>query len=97
MFDLKVFTWDARKAAANEAKHGVGFDEASSAMLDPCACVLPDPDHGRGEERFILLGMSLHTRVLVVCYCYPEEEHVIRIISARKASPGEAAGYAGQG
>lgn len=95
MSDLKVFTWDARKAEANERKHGVGFDEATSAMLDPLACVLHDPDHGSGESRFILLGMSLHPRVLIVCYCYQEEEHVIRIISARKASPGEAAGYAG--
>jgi uncharacterized protein len=87
-----VFAWDPVKADANERKHGVGFDEATSAFLDLCARVSPDPD-SIGEARFLLLGMSARHRALVVCHCYQEEEHVIRIISARKASPGEASHY----
>jgi uncharacterized protein len=29
------FEWDARKEAANIAKHGVDFNEAQSAFYDP--------------------------------------------------------------
>ena len=93
MAAFTVFTWDPRKAEANERKHGVGFEEATSALLDPLGCLVEDPFHPVAEERFILLGMSARERLLVVCHCYREEEHVIRIISARKASPGEAARY----
>jgi uncharacterized DUF497 family protein len=91
MTAFTVFAWDPRKADENEKKHGVGFDEATSAFLDDCALLLPDPD--AREARFILLAQSVLFRVLVVCYCYVEEDHVVRIISARKASPGEAARY----
>lgn len=93
MAAFTVFTWDPRKAEANERKHGVGFEEATSALLDPLGRLVEDPFHPASEERFILLGMSARERLLVVCHCYREEEHVIRIISARKASPGEAARY----
>ena len=93
MPSFTVFAWDVAKAEANERKHGVGFEEATSAMLDPHARLADDPFHSVGEARFILLGMSARQRVLVVCHCYREEEHVIRIISARKASPGEATSY----
>lgn len=93
MAAFTVFTWDPHKAEANERKHGVGFEEATSALLDPLGRLVEDPFHPAVEERFILLGMSARDRLLVVCHCYREEEHVIRIISARKASPGEAARY----
>lgn len=92
MVAFTVFTWDPRKADANMAKHGVGFDEATSAFLDDFALLLADPDSAN-EERFLLLAKSVQFRVLVVCYCYVEENYVVRIISARKASPGEAARY----
>jgi hypothetical protein len=52
-----------------------------------------DPDHSEEEDRFILLGMSLQLRVLVVCHCYREGESVIRIISARKADKREQETY----
>ncbi len=45
------------------------------------------------EDRFILLGVSLRLRVVVVCHCYREDESVVRIISARKADKGEQEGY----
>jgi uncharacterized DUF497 family protein len=37
------------------------------------------------EEPFVLLGLSISLRVLVVCHCYRQADEVIRIISARKA------------
>jgi hypothetical protein len=52
-----------------------------------------DPDHSEEKDRFILLGMSLQLRVLVVCHCYREGESVIRIISARKADKREQETY----
>jgi uncharacterized DUF497 family protein len=87
------FVWDAGKNLANRRKHGVSFEEAQTAFHDENAMVYFDPDHSEEEDRFILLGMSLQLRVLVVCHCYREGESVIRIISARKADKREQEGY----
>jgi len=93
MADLR-FEWDPRKIRANKAKHGVSFEEARSAFLDENARVIPDSEHSEEEERFILLGMSIGLRLLVVCHCYRESAQVIRIISARRADPSERRDYA---
>jgi len=93
MADLR-FQWDPRKSRANKAKHGVSFEEARSAFLDENARVIPDSEHSEEEERFILLGMSIGLRLLVVCHCYRESEQVIRIVSARRADPSERRDYA---
>ena len=79
------FEWDRRKAVSNLKKHGVSFDEARSVFYDEMALQFFDPDHSDEEDRFILLGWSLTTRVLVVCHRFRESELVIRIISARRA------------
>ncbi|PJA42179.1 MAG: hypothetical protein CO182_04010 [Lysobacterales bacterium CG_4_9_14_3_um_filter_62_6] len=89
------FEWDARKSRANKSKHGVSFEEARTAFLDESARVIADPEHSADEDRFVLLGLSIHLRVLVVCHCYRESEQVIRIISARHADPSEQREYAG--
>lgn len=47
------FAWDARKAATNERKHGIGFREATTAFDDPLSVTIADPDHSVGEERFL--------------------------------------------
>lgn len=89
------FEWDERKAAANVKKHGVSFDEAKSVFVDERAKLIADPDHNEDEDRFVLLGLSSVLRLLLVCHCYRDEGktgkegNVIRIISARKASPHE--------
>jgi len=87
------FVWDDRKDLTNRRKHGVSFEEARTAFLDENAKVYFDPDHSRAEERFILLGMSLQLRILVVCHCYREGETVVRIISARRANKSEQKEY----
>ena len=87
------FVWDAGKNLANRRKHGVSFEEAQTVFYDENAMVYFDPDHSEEEDRFILLGMSLQLRVLVVCHCYQEGESVVRIISARKADKREQEGY----
>jgi uncharacterized protein len=93
MLELR-FEWDARKDRANQAKHGVSFEEAKTAFLDEGARVIADPEHSEDEDRFILLGLSINLRVLVVCHCYLESENVIRIISARRANRSEQREYA---
>jgi uncharacterized DUF497 family protein len=87
------FTWDQAKARANVKKHGVSFAEAQSVFLDTAARLLDDPDHSEDEDRFILLGMSATPRLLVVVHAYREAGGLIRIISARKASPRERRAY----
>ncbi len=92
MSDLR-FVWDKRKNLTNQRKHGVSFEEARSAFLDENAKVYFDPDHSDTEDRFILLGISLQLRVLVVCHCYREGDSLVRIISARKADKRELDDY----
>ena len=87
------FEWDDRKAAANDKKHGVSFEEARTIFFDERARLIDDPDHSEDEERFILLGLSSTLRLLVVCHCYRSEGNVIRIISARKATARESKSY----
>jgi uncharacterized DUF497 family protein len=87
--------WDPKKNRQNQARHGVAFEEAKTAFFDEHARVVPDPEHSDDEERFILLGLSIQLRVLVVCHCYRESDRVFRILSTRKADPSERNDYAG--
>jgi len=87
------FESDSRKAALNMRKHGVSFEEARTVFFDDYAKVIDDPDHSESEDRFILLGVSSALRLLLVCHCYRQGDSVIRIISARKASPRESKQY----
>lgn len=87
------FEWDGQKDKANQRKHRVSFDEARTVFLDENARLISDPDHSRDEERFILLGLSIRLRILVVSHCYVKGEDAIRIISARKAATKEKHEY----
>lgn len=88
------FEWDPAKAVRNLMKHGVSFNEAQTVFEDDEALLMPDPDHSVEEERFVILAFSEALRVLVVVHCERERGEVIRLISARRASPGERALYA---
>ena len=87
------FAWDEEKAAENLRKHGVSFEEGSSVFADENARLKHDPDHSRQEDRFVLLGFSAKLRLRLVCHAYRENDDVIRIISARKATPNERKQY----
>ena len=89
------FTWDENKNLMNQDKHGVSFEDASAVFYDDHALEYYDPDHSQNEDRFILLGMSMVTRLLVVCHCYRSQGGIIRIISARKATSNERLAYEG--
>lgn len=87
------FEWDPAKAAANFKKHGIGFDEARSVFADERARLIADPGHSDDEDRFVLLGLSIKLKLLVVCHCYRSTSNTIRIISARKATATESRQY----
>jgi uncharacterized DUF497 family protein len=76
------------KSASNFAKHGVTFEEAATTFLDPSAASWYDQDHSSpGDERFVNLGYSTASRLLFVVH--NEEDGLIRLISARPATPAE--------
>ena len=54
---------------------------------------MSDADHSDDEARFVLLGLSSSLRLLVVCHCHRSKDSVIRIISARRATPQESKFY----
>jgi uncharacterized protein len=90
--DLR-FDWDPAKARLNQRKHGIAFEEAQTVFADEDAILLADPAHSTREDRFYLLGLSARLRVLVVIHCYRADDGVVRLISARKATPTERAQY----
>ena len=92
--DAFIFEWDEAKNASNRRKHGVSFEEAQSVFADEFGRLIADPDHSQDEDRFVLLGMIVLLRVLVVCHCYRDGD-TIRIISARKANRSERTRYEG--
>jgi len=90
-----TFEWDASKASLNKKKHGISFDEAKTVFFDENAKVIHDPEHSDDEERFVILGLSVNVRMLVVIHCYRKNDCIIRIISARKATQKESMQYHG--
>ncbi len=86
------FEWHAAKAALNERKHGVTFQEAEAVWKDLNRIDEDDLDHsGVHESRSIVIGYSHRLRMLFVVYTQRYE--VIRIISARRANRSETERY----
>jgi len=81
------FEWNRIKAAANESKHGVAFEEAASVFSDALAVTFQDPSHSVGEERLLTFGASKADRLLVVSHV--ERDGRVRIITAREATKHE--------
>jgi uncharacterized DUF497 family protein len=88
------FEWDPEKVAANVAKHGVSFAEASTVFADPLAGTIRDPDHSGTEMRFLTIGLSATGRLIVASHT-EEEDDLFRIISAREATTHERKAYEG--
>ena len=89
------FQWDDNKARINSEKHGVTFQEAKTVFYDEFADQFFDQENSDEEDRFLLLGRSIHSRILMVSHCYRESDEVIRIISARRATKTETKFYRG--
>lgn len=89
MEDL-IFEWDENKNQANIRKHGIDFEYAKFAFLDPYRKTFYDENHSYDEERYYVLGLV--DVVLYVVYTI-REEGKIRLISARRATDGERSIY----
>ena len=87
------FEWDQNKNIENIQKHNISFEEAKTVFYDENARLIADPDHSSSEDRFIILGLSHNLKMLVVVHIYKEDDEVIRIISARKATKNEVKFY----
>lgn len=87
------FEWDDGKNTENQKKHGVSFEEAQSVFFDEHAVQFFDDSHSSSEDRFLVLGMSSHFRLLLVAHAFRESDSAIRIISARKATRKEGQHY----
>ena len=87
------FIWDERKKRRNIAKHKIDFATAILVFDDPHAVSRLQRIED-GEERWRILGLAGGIVVLFVAYTYMDnDEEVIRIISARKATPRERKVY----
>lgn len=85
------FEWNIQKSAKNLRKHGVSFSEAATVFGDDLAAIIADPDHFTDEDRYIVIGLSNHRRLLLVAYT--ERDDTIRIISARELTLAEQKAY----
>jgi uncharacterized protein len=90
LYPVDGYEWDPAKAAANLAKHKVDFADAALSLEDPLALTMPDPD-AVGEERFVALAADPAGQVFVTVFAHVGAN--VRIISARRASPGERKRY----
>jgi uncharacterized DUF497 family protein len=86
--------WDEKKNRANQKKHGVSFELAQEIFDDPLALSKLDRVEG-DEERWHTLGVVEGIVLLLVTHTarHDEDEEVIRIISARKATAHERRHY----
>lgn len=87
------FEWDEPKNTINKAKHDVWFEEAQTIWADSHSVEFFDPEHSEDEDRFIRIGVSTRLNLLIVAFCERADGEIIRIISARKATPTEREQY----
>ncbi|MCL1844646.1 MAG: BrnT family toxin [Defluviitaleaceae bacterium] len=62
------------------------FEEAASVFVLDEQETFIDDEHSDDEERWIVIGVSQSLRLLTVIHCWREDDTIIRIISARKAT-----------
>ena len=73
------FQWDDEKNRQNQEKHGVAFEVAQYAFVDPNRVIAEDLEHSKTEKRFYCFG-QIGNRVLTVRFTY--RGSAIRIIGA---------------
>ncbi|MBR1442804.1 MAG: BrnT family toxin [Firmicutes bacterium] len=87
------FEWDENKEAINIRKHGIDFRTAALVFGDNNRIEYYDESHSIfGEDRYITIGISVNTTLIMVVYT-ERNENVIRIISARLANKQEEVMY----
>jgi uncharacterized DUF497 family protein len=87
------FTWDERKNRVNKRKHGISFETAIPVFDDPFHVSRQDREE-EGEARWQTIGTIRGVHILLVAHTVEEDDTLIRILSARKATPQERRIYA---
>lgn len=89
------FEWDSHKNSINKKKHGISFELACFAFEDPYILSIPDHRFDYCEERWQSLGRIKEILIYIAHTIGEDEdgEEIIRIISARKATPSETKKY----
>ncbi len=90
------YEWDSNKYESNLKKHHIAFELAQLVFDDPLALSFLDVDHSEMEDRWITVGQVGYGHLIVVVihtFRGSKKEEVIRIISARKATPLERKQY----
>lgn len=65
----KIFEWDEGKNVENLKKHGVDFETAQYAFIDPERVIAEDLKHSKEEKRFYVFG-KVKGGVLTVRFTY---------------------------
>jgi uncharacterized DUF497 family protein len=86
-----LYEWDEAKCRANIAKHGIDFARVREFEWSSAIAFVDDrDDYGELREIAIgFIGVRLHVLALT-----RRDGDVIRVIMLRKATAGEARGYA---
>ncbi len=74
-----MFEWDERKNRTNQKKHGVDFEHARKAFLDPDRVIVEDLEHSRDEDRYFCLG-RVEDEIITVRFAYRRD--IVRIFGA---------------
>jgi uncharacterized DUF497 family protein len=90
------FTWDRGKAKRNLQKHGISFETAKQVFFDPHLVVVEDCEVD-DEMRYQAIGYAGSDLLLVVHVDHSEDDQeIIHIVSARRATAYEQAAYSDQ-
>jgi uncharacterized DUF497 family protein len=89
------FEWDSLKNQENLIKHDVSFEDAKQVFEDPLHIARLDHRYSYFEERWITLGSTKKSHILVIANLFfsDDGEEIIRIISARQANTKERGQY----
>lgn len=74
-----MFEWDEAKNRHNSQKHGVSFERAKRAFLDPLRVIVEDLEHSSEEKRWFCMG-EVEGGILTVRFTY--RRSIIRIFGA---------------
>ena len=74
-----TFEWDEEKDKENQVKHGISFQTAQQAFLDPQRVIAEDINHRTDENRYYCMG-RVGEGILTVRFTY--RNNVIRIYGA---------------
>jgi hypothetical protein len=80
------FEWDPAKDRINQAKHGVGFELAQHAFLDPWRVIAEDLDHSDYEQRYYCFG-RIDDGIMTVRFTWRNGK--IRIFRGRLLAKGK--------